>query len=99
MAYLAWIASELGSATGFPNGNIILQKPQREEDQECWSGPRAGHPTLHAVTPLCRTAQLPDGQPEVIQCKLLTRTVLGVQPFGVPARRIVCKFRSQENDS
>ncbi len=35
MAYLAWIASELGSATSFPKGNIIPQKPKREEGQEC----------------------------------------------------------------
>lgn len=32
MAYLAWVASEMGSATGFPNADIIPQKPQREED-------------------------------------------------------------------
>jgi len=30
MAYLAWIASELGSATNFPKANIIPQKPQRD---------------------------------------------------------------------
>jgi len=36
MAYLACIASELGSATGFPKGNIIPQKPQRDEGPECW---------------------------------------------------------------
>ncbi len=38
MPYLAWIASELGSATGFPKVNIIPQKPQREEGQDCWLG-------------------------------------------------------------
>jgi hypothetical protein len=31
MARLAWIASELGSATGFPKENIIPQKPQPDE--------------------------------------------------------------------
>jgi hypothetical protein len=30
MAYLAWIASELGSATSFPKGTIIPQKPHRD---------------------------------------------------------------------
>jgi hypothetical protein len=34
MAYLAWIASELSSATSFPKGNIKPQKPQREESQK-----------------------------------------------------------------
>ncbi len=34
MACLAWIASELGSATSFPKENIIPQKPQREEREE-----------------------------------------------------------------
>ncbi len=36
MARLAWIASEVGSATGFPNGNIIPQKPRPDEGRECW---------------------------------------------------------------
>jgi len=36
MAYLTWIASDLGSATSCPKGNIIPQKPQREEGQKCW---------------------------------------------------------------
>ena len=40
MAYLAWVASELGSATGFPNGNIIPQKPQREEIRSVGRAPR-----------------------------------------------------------
>ena len=31
MARLAWIASELGSATRFPRKTIILQKPQPDE--------------------------------------------------------------------
>jgi hypothetical protein len=31
MARLAWIASEVGSATGFPHGDIIAQKPRRDE--------------------------------------------------------------------
>ncbi len=36
MARLAWIASEVGSATGFPNGNIIPQKLRPDEGRECW---------------------------------------------------------------
>jgi hypothetical protein len=35
MARLAWIASELGSATGFPK-EIIPQKLPHDEDPECW---------------------------------------------------------------
>jgi hypothetical protein len=31
MARLAWIAPEVGSAAGFPNGNIILQKLRPNE--------------------------------------------------------------------
>ena len=31
MAHLAWVASELGSATGFPKTTIIPQKPQPDE--------------------------------------------------------------------
>jgi hypothetical protein len=36
MARLAWIASEVGSVIGFPNGNIILQEPRPEAGRECW---------------------------------------------------------------
>jgi hypothetical protein len=36
MARLAWIASEVGSATGFPNGNIIAQKSRHDEGRESW---------------------------------------------------------------
>ncbi len=36
MARLAWIASELGSATGFPKDTIIPQKSPPDEDPECW---------------------------------------------------------------
>jgi hypothetical protein len=36
MARLAWIASVVGTATGFPNGNIILQKPRPDAGRECW---------------------------------------------------------------
>src|SRR6266404_4713330 len=36
MARLAWIASELGSATGFPKETIIPQRPPPDEDPECW---------------------------------------------------------------
>jgi hypothetical protein len=38
MAYVAWIASELDSATSFPKGNIIPQKAKPDEGQECWLG-------------------------------------------------------------
>jgi hypothetical protein len=31
MARLAWVASELGYATGFPKKSIIPQKPQPDE--------------------------------------------------------------------
>src|SRR5467141_1844892 len=33
---LAWIASEVGSATGFPKGNIIPEKSRPDEGRECW---------------------------------------------------------------
>jgi hypothetical protein len=35
MAHLDWVASELGSATGFPKTNIIPQKPQPDERRAC----------------------------------------------------------------
>jgi hypothetical protein len=57
MPYLAWIASELGSATGFPNVNIIPQKPQREEGQGLLAGRCVRHPP-HS-TPLLP----PEGKP------------------------------------
>ncbi len=31
MAHLAWIASEVGSATGFPKETMIPQKPQSDQ--------------------------------------------------------------------
>jgi hypothetical protein len=36
MVRLAWIASELGSATGFPKETGIPQKSPPDEDPECW---------------------------------------------------------------
>jgi hypothetical protein len=36
MARLAWIASEVGSVTGFPKETIIPQRPPPDEDPECW---------------------------------------------------------------
>ena len=33
MAYLAWTASDLGSATAFPKANIIPQNPQRRAQE------------------------------------------------------------------
>ena len=34
MAHLAWIASEVGSATGFPMKTMIPQKPQSDQGRE-----------------------------------------------------------------
>jgi hypothetical protein len=51
MPYLAWIAPELGSATGFPKVNIIPQKPQPDEGGSVGCTLRALSITLHAVTP------------------------------------------------
>jgi hypothetical protein len=39
MVRLAWIASEVGSATGFPKGNIIPQKSWPDEGREWWLDP------------------------------------------------------------
>ena len=57
MPYLAWIASELGSANSFPKGNIIPQKPQRE-GAGCGTQNRLGayicatrHPIFSPVRP------------------------------------------------
>jgi len=47
MAYLAWIASELGSATGFPKGSIIPQKPQRDGIRSVGRAPGGRHPRRH----------------------------------------------------
>jgi hypothetical protein len=45
MVRLAWIASELGSATGFPKETGIPQKPPPDEDPECWRD--AAHSNRH----------------------------------------------------
>jgi len=34
MARLAWIASEVSSATGLPKGDMIPQKPQSDQGRE-----------------------------------------------------------------
>src|SRR5260370_804709 len=36
MARLAWITSEVGSATGFPKETIIPQKPSPHDNPEFW---------------------------------------------------------------
>jgi hypothetical protein len=47
----AWIALELGSATGFPKKKIIPQKPQPDVDPELAARCVLCPATLHAVTP------------------------------------------------
>jgi hypothetical protein len=36
MVYLAWIASEVASATGLPKNPMITQKPQSGQGREGW---------------------------------------------------------------
>jgi hypothetical protein len=54
MARLAWIASEVGSGTGFPNGNLI----HAETSTRPWSGGLAGRCVLY---PPHSTPLLPPG--------------------------------------
>jgi len=86
MAYLAWIASELCSATSFPKGNIIPQKTQRDEGQCVRWALRTPSGTLHAVTPPAEVANSRIvGNPEVIlgpicpavSCQLLISRITG----------------------
>jgi hypothetical protein len=74
MARLAWIASELGSATGFPKRNIIPQKPQPDAGPE-FAGRCLPYPP-HS-TPLL----LPDGMP-----KRLTPVLLAIRNLPDPSR-------------
>jgi hypothetical protein len=68
MARFAWIASELGSATGLPKETVIPQKPPLDEDPECWRD--AAYSIRHTPrryspeASVCRTGQLPDCRQE-----------------------------------
>jgi hypothetical protein len=68
MAYLAWIASELGSATGFPKGNIIPQKPKPDEGQ---SAGRCVRYSAHSAPSL-----LPDS---IVFGELVSARIVGAQ--------------------
>jgi hypothetical protein len=66
MVRLAWIASELGSATSFPKRNIIQQNPWADERPSVGYRLRCLSATLYALTPsdgyVYRTGKLPDGR-------------------------------------
>jgi hypothetical protein len=49
MARLAWIASEVGSATGFPKRNHHTAKALADDGSEFWLDAAYSSLTLHAV--------------------------------------------------
>jgi hypothetical protein len=57
MVYLAWIASEVASATGLPKNPMITQKPQSGQGREGWvSGGMGREEWMDAAYSIRRTA-------------------------------------------